>query len=191
MNQGSHARVASLVCLSLTLAGCSALRQGAFLDATSAKVEPEPGHTVEGGKGCGSSVPGFPCAPPSASVLRVRLLGTGPRTHHQMERFGYDVSVTNISQQVVAFPWSPLPINRRDRPSAGYRHALFEFIVKKDGFEEAVVDMFVLYGAPTVVGSLKDIRPDETVVVRLPGILSGSGYEDARNPVLYPDGSCG
>jgi hypothetical protein len=26
-------------------------------------------------------------------------------------------------------------------------------------------------------------------VVRLPGILSGSGYDDARNPVLYPDGS--
>jgi hypothetical protein len=24
-------------------------------------------------------------------------------------------------------------------------------------------------------------------VVRLPGIFSGSGYQDARNPVLYPD----
>ena len=61
---------------------------------------------------------------------------------------------------------------------------MFEFIVKKDGYDDAVVDWFVLDGAPTVRGSLRDLRPDETVVVRLPAILSGSGYEDARNPVL-------
>jgi hypothetical protein len=82
-----------------------------------------------------------------------------------------------------------LPINRRDRPPSGYRHALFEFVVMKRNQPEAAVDRFVLYGAPTVAGSLKELRPGETVVVRLPCTLTRSGYQDARNPILYPDHS--
>ena len=114
-------------------------------------------------------------------VLRRRLVA------HRMSRIRYDVSITNVSQDAVVFPWSPLPINRRDRPPTGYRHALFELMLKKNDYDDAVADGFALYGAPTVAGSLRVVHPGETVVVRLPGIFSGSGYQDARNPVLYPD----
>jgi hypothetical protein len=104
-----------------------------------------------------------------------------------MDTIRYDVGIINVSDEVIVIPWSAVVINRRDRPAAGYRHALFELTLKKDGYEEEfVVATFVLYGAPTVRNSLRVVRPGETVVVRLSGILSGNGYQDGRNPVLYP-----
>jgi hypothetical protein len=77
-------------------------------------------------------------------------------------------------------------INRRDRPAIGYRHALFELILVDGTRPDFVADTFVLYGAPTVAGSLRILGAGETVVVRLTGIFSGSGFPDERNPVLYP-----
>jgi hypothetical protein len=92
-----------------------------------------------------------------------------------MDKIRYDLRIANVSNEAVVIPWSAVVIHRRDRPEMGYRHAYFELLLKKDGYEEAVVDSFVLYGAPTVPGSLRALRPRETVVVRLPGILSGTG----------------
>jgi hypothetical protein len=154
------------------------------LDATAATVRPEPGHSIEAG-GTG----GYPAPPPKPFPLRIRILKLDRREYRLMDRVKYDVSITNVSAQPVVLPWSPLPINRRDRPPSGYRHASFRFVVMKQNQPDAVVDGFVLYGAPTVAGSLKAVRPGETVVVRLPGIFSKSGYQDARNPILYPDSS--
>jgi hypothetical protein len=103
-----------------------------------------------------------------------------------MDRIRYDVSITNTSDQPVTLPWSPVPINRRDRPPTGYRHAFVELMFERTGYDDWVADHFVLSGAPTVEGSLRIVHPGETVVVRMAGIFSGSGYQDARNPVLYP-----
>jgi hypothetical protein len=117
----------------------------------------------------------------------VSLVKLDRGAYRRMDRVRYDVSMTNMSRDAITFPWSAKPINRRDRPAHGYRHAYFELIVKKNGYQDSAVDAFVLYGAPTVPRSLRVIRPNETVVVRLPGIFSGGGHQDARNPVLYPD----
>ena len=46
---------------------------------------------------------------------------------------------------------------------------------RRPGYDDAVADIFVLYGAPTVDGSLHVVRPGETVVVRMAGIFTGSG----------------
>jgi len=77
-------------------------------------------------------------------------------------------------------------IHKRDRPASGYRHALFELILAKPGRQDFVANFFVLYGAPTVAGSLKELKPKEGAVVRLWGGFSGSGFQDASNPVLFP-----
>lgn len=58
---------------------------------------------------------------------------------------------------------------------------------RRPGYADSVAATFVLYGAPTVTGSLHVVDPEETVVVRLASIFSGSGYRDERNPVLYPN----
>jgi hypothetical protein len=173
----------------------------AFLDVTRVDVRPEPGHSVEFGflgGGCstgassGERVPTVVVCNELAKTnttlpLRVSLVKLDRGAYRRMDRVRYEVSITNMSGDAIIFPWSAKRINRRDRPAHGYRHALFELIIKKSGYQVAAVDSFVLYGAPTVPGSLRVIRPNETVIVRLPGIFSGGGYQDARNPVLYPD----
>ena len=188
------AKLVVSVSLVAVLTACGGLHTRVFLDATTAKVEPEAGHTLEfpGTSGCASGSSGGIVSTCQSAVqppypLRVKLLKTDSREYRRMSRIRYDVSLTNVSRDAVVFPWSPLPINRRDRPPTGYRHALFELMLKKNGYDDAVADTFALYGAPTVAGSLRVVHPGETVVVRLPGIFSGSGYQDARNPVLYPD----
>ena len=168
--------------IAVLLSGCGLRRQD-FLDATKAVVRTEPGHTIESGGLFGSS----PRTPERSYPLRVRLLKFDRRAYRQMDRIAYDVSIANISAVSIALPWSPSPISRRDRPASGYRHAIFEFIIVKSGQPDAVAHMFVLYGAPTVPRSLKELRPGERAIVRLPGTFSGSGFQDARNPILYPE----
>lgn len=177
-------KVGTLFALVVTLLESScALRQHDFLDATKATVRPEPGHQVEVG---GVFLGPTRSLPEGWYPLQVRLLRLDRRGYRRMDRMEYELSITNLSTEAIVLPWSPLPINRRDRPASGYRHVIFEFMIVKPDQPEAVAHSFVLYGAPTVPGSLKELRPDETAVVRLPGILSGSGFVDARNPVLLP-----
>jgi hypothetical protein len=184
-------RRVSLIVVGLLTAACG--HKLVFLDATKVEVRPEPGHSIEGGEplsiNCGGSSTGqFGCSSPvkKPSPLRVRLLKLDRGEYRRMDRIWYDVSITNVSDQRVTLPWSPVPINRRDRPATGYRHALVELTFKRPNHDDWVADRFVLYGAPTVDGSLRVVHPGETVVVRMAGIFSGSGYQDSRNPMLYP-----
>jgi hypothetical protein len=103
-----------------------------------------------------------------------------------MDRIKYDVRIQNVSGQRVPFPWSPSPIAQRDRPATGYRHALFEFLIVRANQPNWAVDTFVLYGAPTVAGSVRELLPGEVVTVRLAAVLSGNGPHDSNNPILHP-----
>jgi hypothetical protein len=143
-------------------------------------IKPEPGHSIEAGGASSADVPR------SRFPLQVRLLKKDRDGYRQMERITYDVQLTNVSLQPLIIPWSPQVIHKGDRPASGYRHALFELILAKPGRQDFVVDRFVLYGAPTVAGSLKELKPKEGAVVRLWGVFSGSGFQDASNPVLFP-----
>jgi hypothetical protein len=152
-----------------------------FLDVTTATVSPEPGHGVEVGP-CGSEdfarhVP-YP--------LQLQLLRTDRRTYRRMERLAVDVRIKNVSSEAVLFPSSPTPIARRDRPLSGYRHAGFEFVLIDAKRGKSAIDLFVLYGSPAIPASLIRLEPGESITFRLPGMLSTSGYQDERNPILYP-----
>jgi hypothetical protein len=178
-----------VIAISAGLCGCGTLHSSSFLDATKTVVRAEPGHTVESGGLRTGSYPAVPsqAAPSVPYTFRVVLRRADQTTYRRMDRVKYDVTVKNVSDQPIMFPWSPTPINRRDRPAHGYRHAIFELIIARPANEDWVLDLFVLYGAPTVPGSLKRIEPGKSVTLRLPAVLTGSGFEDFRNPVLFPD----
>lgn len=159
---------------------CGVAHRSAFLDTTQAVIKPEPGHSIEAGGGSSAGVPR------SRFPLQVRLLKKDRDGYRQMDRITYDVQLTNVSRQPLIIPWSPEVIHKRDRPASGYRHALFELILAKAGRQDFVANTFVLYGAPTVAGSLKELKPKESAVVRLWGVFSGSGFQDTSNPVLFP-----
>ena len=63
---------------------------------------------------------------------------------------------------------------------------MFEFVIVRANQPDWAVDTFVLYGSPTVAGSVRELLPGEAVTVRLAAVLSGSGYQDDRNPILHP-----
>ena len=152
-----------------------------FVDLTAATLAPEPGHGVEVGP-CGSGEPGRQAPFP----LQVELLRTDRRTYRRMERVAVDVRIKNISTEPILFPSSHTPIAREDRPPSGYRHAGLEFLLLDPNRGKVATDLFVLYGSPSRAGSLIRLEPGKSVTFRLPAMLSGNGYQDERNPILYP-----
>jgi hypothetical protein len=152
-----------------------------FVDVTAATISPEPRHGVEFGS-CGSG----DLRRQDPYPLQLELLRTDRRTYRRMERVAVDVRIKNISTNPVLFPSSPTPIARRDRPPSRYRHAGFDFVLLDPTREKFATDLFVLYGAPAIARSLIPLEPGESVTLRLPAMLSGNGYQDARNPILYP-----
>jgi hypothetical protein len=148
------------------------------LNATAVEIHPEAGHTLE--LPAVSSNP-----PPTSQVLRIELVSLDRMHYRQWDRVKYDVQITNVIGESVTIPWSPVPIARRDRPAAGYRHAVFALVLMRNAHPDWAVDTFVLYGAPAVPGSLRTIRPNETVTIRLSAVLSGNGDQGPRNPIVH------
>jgi hypothetical protein len=139
---------------------------GAFLDVTHAVVRVEPGHSLEAGTSS------WPPAPHRPFPLRVELVRIEPRLYRTMEVIVYDVRLENVSTTPVVIPWSPVPIMRRDRPSAGYRHAMIALSLSAGEQHGVYADAFVLYGAPTVPHSLKCLMPGERATIRLPATIA-------------------
>src|ERR1700752_4029771 len=152
-----------------------------FVDGTTATLSPEPGHGAEVGP-CGSGEPRRQAPFP----LQLELLRTDRRTYRRMERVAVDVRIKNISTEPIVFPSSPTPIARGDRPPSGYRHAGFDFVLLDPNRAKFATDLFVLYGSPPRTGSLIRLEPGKSMTFRLPAMLSGNGYQDERNPILYP-----
>ena len=176
-------RFALTALLLLFNAGCAdRMSRARFLDVTTATVSTEPGHTVEAGP-CGGGDFTRRHAP---YPLQLQLLGTDRRTYRRMERVAVDVRIKNVSSEAVLVPSSPRPIARRDRPLSGYRHAGLEFVLIDAKGEKFSTDTFVLYGSPAIADSLVRLEPGESITFRLPAMLSGNGYQDERNPILYP-----
>jgi hypothetical protein len=169
-----------ILCIGIALIGCGIQAHRVSLDASKVDVKSEPGHAVEFG------VSGFPPPPSGEFPLRLELLRLDHPQYRRLNCIKYDVSIKNLSRDPVLFPWSPAPINRRDRPASGYRHALFELLLVRTNQKDWSSDTFVLYGAPTVPGSLKELKPDESVTIRLSAALSGNGPQDLSNPILHP-----
>ena len=147
---------------------------------TVATLRPEPGHGVEVGP-CGSGEPRRQAPFP----LQLELLRTDRRTYRRMERVVVDVRIKNISTEPIVFPSSHTPIARGDRPPSGYRHAGFDFVLLDPNRAKFATDLFVLYGSPSRTGSLIRLEPGKSMTFRLPAMLSGNGYQDERNPILY------
>jgi hypothetical protein len=174
-------RIAFIAFLVLFAGACVGQRPRArFLDVTAATVPPEPGHAVETGL-CASP----DSRPDAAYPLRLQLLGTDRQTYRRMERVAMDVRISNVSSAPVLVPSSPIPIRRLDRPVSGYRHAGLEFVLIDAKRRRFATDTFVLYGTPAT-DTLARLEPGESITFRVPAMLSGSGFQDERNPILYP-----
>ena len=151
--------------VSALTAGCAASHGNGFLDATIpirgfGDGAVETGAVMLGASGGHEPFP-----------VRLQLLATDRGTYRRMETLVYDLRLVNTSKTPVVLPWSPHPIRRVDRPPMGYRHAMIELVDQASGS----LGSFVLYGSPNVPNSLKRLAPGESVVVRVPAVLSRVG----------------
>jgi hypothetical protein len=162
MFQCQCARKASPVCK---------VQPGNYLDVTRPFTNPEGEWGVEGR----ASYP--PTKIRSPYPLEVYVSRLNRKQYKSRQKIIYDVTLKNITDESVMIPWSPVAILTKDRPSVGYRHGGFEAMVVNEEGDEHVVTRFVLFGSPKVPNSLKEVRPQECVTIRIPGYLFETGLE--------------
>lgn len=139
-----------------------------FLDLTAYdSAEDRPQRT---GGGVASSVGGADIL--KAAPLGVILQRLDRRNYHFGEQVIYEVTLQNISKDVLTIPWSPdlnrLGLNGQfNQP--GYTEASLSLVAEDEIAGPQFIDSQRIFGAPGVSSSLKKLRPGESIRIRAAG----------------------
>lgn len=90
------------------------------------------------------------------------------------EELIYEVSLENITNDVLIFPWSPDPVQTTsDGKSEFPEYEGFLYLVMKDeALGNVILGAQGLYGSPSFPDSIKKLQPREKVRIRVPAYWS-------------------
>ncbi len=139
-----------------------------FLDLTAYEsAEDRPPRT---GGGLASSVGGADSL--KSAPLKITLQALDKRNYHFGDQVTYEVTLENITTSVLTIPWSPDPskvgLDGPVNPPV-YFEASLSLVAEDETAGPQFIDSHRIFGAPSVPGSLKIVRPREKVRIRAAG----------------------
>ena len=126
----------------------------------------------------GLALPTHVEGPMSPFTFSVRLARLDRGTYASRDPFVYELELRNIGGTPVQFPWS-VDASLFDMRVAGGTVAVVSLIDADNKSPKRTITGFMLFGAPSVPGSLETIDPGELVRIRVP-----SDWMDATEHVV-------
>lgn len=145
-------------------------QQVGFLDLTQLKDRiPEP----MGRWASGAVISAEGLTVKKTAALEITLSPFEGHRYAPGERFAYEVRLENVTEQPFFVPWEPdwrkIYSVRVKRPPPGFIQADLSFgAVDPDSGEESTMATSSLFGSSLVSGSVKELRPGDSVRIRAP-----------------------
>jgi hypothetical protein len=157
-----------ILCLFLLLAPATRAQDDNFLDLTKMGFPKK-----EKVRGWGGSVGTGKSGDSRSSVdfvpLKLTLLNCDKLNYQLGDRVIYDVMLENVGDKTYVIPWSPdweKVEGNAEEPPPGYLAAYLTLAIHDDTWGEMSMNGVALYGSKLLRGSLKSLRPGETVRIR-------------------------
>lgn len=129
-------------------------------------------------------VVGITHMPLTPKPFEITLLSLDKQSYRLGEKCVFEIQLENITNNPLVIPWSPYLDDVKpydsDKNPPGYLKADLSLIIVNKPSQERLISGITIYGSDLARGSLKTLKPKESVKFRVPGRFSFGGDEEVK-----------